>query len=325
MTHINAETTVGEIIRDPRFFAFGKRLGFSTGMQARKKSIADFTKGQSPWRHAEMVYGLNAAFSHIDKGIEVCRDIYTEVQMEEVPSRKNTALYYFPTIMPDAPFVLICPGGAYFSVAVTVEGFPVAAKLNEMGINAFVLNYRTKLNCFQNALEDMHTALRYIIDKADGLGISTEGYAVMGFSAGGHLASMMGTDTYGCICADLPKPSALILGYPVVEFNTSFVLKLCKIGAFGLFPSKKILEKASAVENFTANSPAIYIWHTLDDKSVPYETNGKALHERAMELGIPVEHLAVHSGPHGMGLAADSQAEGWLDGAVVFWVNQRKF
>lgn len=318
LDEVAMDTTIGEIVRDPRINQFGGKLGYLVRFN-RDTTIQGLVDESPAWEYADMTYGWNAALAYLEKNQTFCQNIYTKEQIKEKSSRKNAVLYDFPVDDPEAPFVLVVPGGAYFNVAVTVEGFPVAAKLNELGYHAFVLNYRAGYNCLENAVEDLHTAISYIIENADRLSVSTEGYGVMGFSAGGHLVSTLATDTYGYQTADLPKPDALILGYPVVDFNAGGgIISMCKMDAFGLFASESKVQAAYVPEHLQKDSPPLYIWHGKNDDTVPYQENSLALYQSAQEQGITVRHYAVDNGPHGMGVAKGSEAEGWLEEAIRF-------
>ena len=169
------------------------------------------------------------------------------------------------------PFMLICPGGGYQALEAMAEDFPVAKKLNEMGINAFSLKYRVGMDgVAKKADEDLHAALRYILAHHKEFHVD-EGYAVMGFSASGHLACGFGSDNRGYQEADLPKPQMLCLCYAPVS------LLLEKDPERSLNRAQRMLGDNATQEDLRANSPLehsgegfppAFIWHSLEDEVV---------------------------------------------------------
>lgn len=316
---ITLDTTLGDLYSDKRTAPFAHRLGLDPGNKSAT-SLGNILDKTPPWKHGNMLYGMERMLSLVSSSDRFCIELYTEAEKADDKSCKGTALYYFPTDKTGAPFVLICPGGAYAVVESTVEGFPVAARLNEMGYNAFVLCYRTGINTLGRAKEDLMRALEIIFKKAHKLGVSTKDYAVMGFSAGGHLASLCLTDRLNFEKSCLPRPKTAMLCYPLTNFtNGPFIIKVCKICAFGFFASKKKIAADYVPGQILQNAPSVYMWQTKDDEAVPFEHNSVVLAKSLKNKGIRFMFRTVDHGPHGMGIAQDSGAYDWLDEAVAFW------
>lgn len=211
------------------------------------------------------------------------------------------------------PFVLILPGGGYQTAIYSgQEGCGYAAKVNELGYNAFVLEYSTKME-HPAPLDDVSLAYDIIEQNKDFFGVTMENYAVCGSSAGGHLAATWSTKVVGYEYYGKPRPAAAILAYPVINFTTSGDTRM---GLVGESPSPELLYDLSADENLDGDYPPTYIWVFVEDSLA----NHTELMEQALEAA-GVRHTAryFHGGAHGLGLAEGYEAEGWLEEAIAFW------
>ena len=151
----------------------------------------------------------------------------------EVPYNNNILKPMTPAIVPyvvegSDRAVIIFPGGGYFQVSMTGEGTDIAEAYNKQGISAFVVYYRANSNKVYNKeamLADAQRAVQTVRYYADSFGIDKNKIAVCGFSAGGHLALMLGTHTptenlgYDVIGEESSIPNAMILGYPVTTLG----------------------------------------------------------------------------------------------------------
>lgn len=227
-------------------------------------------------------------------------------------------LFRFPG-KPGAKTVVICPGGGYSLVWSPGEGYPVAARLNQMGYNAFVVNYRVGDQAeAPNPMDDLAAAIRYLHDHSAALQSDLTGYAVMGFSAGGHLAASFGTESLGWRHYDLPRPGAMMLCYPVVTMGPSSEptsrsrLLGCRLG-------DAAAEAAYSVERqVTPAYPPSFLWQCDHDAVVPIENT--ILLDRALTNHHIVHSYETYSGQdHGTGLADGTAAAGWLERAISFW------
>lgn len=256
------------------------------------------------------------------------------------------------------PAILICPGGAYLSCS-DKEAEPIALKFTAMGYHAFVLRYSTYSgkNDFMPELSkplppldhcqfpapaaDIGKAMLIITQHAGSWSIDTNRIAICGFSAGAHNAAMYGVywnkpliQNYLNIDCQLPRPSALILGYPLTDYiftnnseKTPFADNFCKISNtayFGCpFPDDSSLIKASPALLIDQDVPPAFLWATSDDSMVPVQNSLKMALALA-DHRIPFEMHIFESGNHGLS-AADQTcalAKSEINPVVSKWVEQ---
>ena len=199
--------------------------------------------------------------------------------------------------------VLIFAGGAY-RLRSPHEGEGYALYLNSIGLDAFVLDYRVKPTCFPYPLLDARRAMRIIRDGAEKYVIDPEKIAVMGSSAGGHLASIAATykgkiDGEGVDALDEVNcmPNAQILCYPVLDIQGH-------VGSFSNLLADKIASHRKVTATLIAekDAPPLFLWHTSTDGAV--DVNGSFRYAtRLHELGVSVEMHIYPIGVHGLGLA----------------------
>ena len=142
-------------------------------------------------------------------------------EIAENPSLGMVQLYYFPAKTANAKYAIVVPGNGGNTTAELNEGASIANQLHELGYAAFVLRYRSFLNASDNApLYDIANAVKYLTENADQFGVQRENYALMGFSSGGHIVGLIGSDNekFGYKAFGLPQPAALLLGYPINDF-----------------------------------------------------------------------------------------------------------
>lgn len=216
--------------------------------------------------------------------------------------------------------VIVCPGGGYRMKA-EHEGAPVAQLLQSAGVSAFVLDYRVAPCPHDAPLHDALRAIRMV--RAMGY----ERVAILGFSAGGHLACSAATlYTPGDAGAEDPierlssRPDGLISCYSVVSFvNQPHVGSRMKLLGEE-FGNLKLAERYSAELNVTNDTPPAFIWHTMEDATVPVE-NSLHLAAALSRAGVPCEMHIFPEGRHGLGLCEEIPHTaqwtrlllGWLD------------
>ena len=198
--------------------------------------------------------------------------------------------------------VVIYPGGGYCKRAAH-EGQGYAEFLNENGVDAFVVDYRVKPTYFPYPLLDARRAVRYVRANAEKYGIDPEKIAVMGSSAGGHLAALVSTykgkiDGEGVDALDEvdPMPNMQILCYPVLDINGH-------PGSYISLLGDKYPQHRSVTPYYLAdeNTPPMFLWHTAPDKSVDIN-NSFRYAARLHELDVSMEMHIYPVGGHGLGL-----------------------
>ena len=195
----------------------------------------------------------------------------------------------------------------------------MAKKLNEMGIAAFVLQYRTGAYFdFEGAMEDIAHAVGFIRENADIFHIAPESYSIMGFSAGGHVAGLWGSKHMGYAAHGSAKPEAVILGYPAVS------LRGLEEQDSEALPIKDWSEEAmcasSVYEQANGEYPKTFIWAFDEDSAVLPREQGEKLADTLREKDVPVNYESFPGTLHGVGLGDHTAAKGWLQRAVAFWL-----
>lgn len=229
------------------------------------------------------------------------------------------------------PCILICPGGGYTNLAAIHEGKDVAAFFNSMGYEAFVLMYR--LNDAEQAgsrfpaqHEDVTTAMRIIRSKSSELGIDPNKTGILGFSAGGHLASMGATmhlDADPSSSHPLAKfssrPSFAVLIYPVISMKDSFAHKFSAEMLTGKEPNPSLRDSLSTYNRVTPQTPPTFIVFSSDDKSVPVQ-NGIVFYQALLKHGVRANLHVFDHGGHGYGMGPKDPVLNQWPGMSVKWL-----
>ncbi len=205
--------------------------------------------------------------------------------------------------------VVVCPGGGYGMLAMDHEGKQVAHWLNSIGITACVLKYRLGPRYHHPVMiQDAQRAIRTVRSNAAKWKIATDKIAILGFSAGGHLASTAGTHfDAGKPDADDPierlssRPDRMILAYPVIALDTPFGHRGSLRNLLGDHPDKDLVENLSNERQVTSETPPTFLVHTNADRGVPAE-NSILFALALRKSGVPVELHLFERGPHGLGL-----------------------
>lgn len=246
----------------------------------------------------------------------------------------KVAITPYLTGNPNAPSVIVCPGGSYCWLDLYGEGVDVAMWLRERGVNAFVLQYRTagfaaylthyryviRGNRTPDMLCDVQRAIRWVREKSDSLGIDPDRLGVMGFSAGGHLAMSAAcyhskdyTDLNEGPSAVSLRPDFVVPVYPVVTMEGQYVHKRSRralLGEWGRFSSQKRSEW-SIQDNIPADCPPVFLVNCKDDPVVDWQ-NSVILDKALTDAGVEHTYINYETGGHGFGVSdGDGENKNW--------------
>lgn len=227
--------------------------------------------------------------------------------------------------------VIICPGGGYVNLAYDWEGTDVAKLLNSKGITAIVLKYRlpnSKSNIIPNLspLMDAKRAIRMTRFYATKWNIKKDKVGIMGFSAGGHLASTLGThfDNGDPKATDSieqlsSRPDFMILIYPVISMSKNIMHAGSRNSLIGNHPTDELAKLYSNELQVTKETPPTFLVHATDDKGVPVE-NSLLFYQALKDNNVPAEMHIYPKGGHGFGLAlGKGYLETWTD-RLIDWL-----
>ncbi len=219
--------------------------------------------------------------------------------------------------------VIVFPGGGY-EFRSPHEGEGMGEWLKSIGITAFVVEYRVAPYQHPAEISDAQRAVRYVRHNAEKYGIDRDKIAVMGFSAGGHLAGSVSvhydkkmyepTDAIDNECA---KPDASILCYPVIDMG-EYRHDGSRNNLLGRLTTKEMKEFMSLHKQVTTETPEAFIWHTSTDDCVPMMNS--LLYAQALnDNKVNCEMHIYPEGPHGMGLATENEyVAKWSDNLVAW-------
>jgi acetyl esterase/lipase len=207
--------------------------------------------------------------------------------------------------------VIVCPGGGYGHLSMEKEGSKIAEWLNSFGVTALVLRYRHAGTGHQHPtpLLDGQRAVRTVRARASEWGVDPHKIGVMGFSAGGHLASTLGThfDAGDPSAADPidranSRPDFLILCYPVISLVADYTHTGSRDNLLGKNPDPKLVRSLSNEFQVTSDTPPAFLFCTDEDHYVPAE-NSIAFYLALRHAGVPAELHIYRNGGHGVGMA----------------------
>ena len=220
---------------------------------------------------------------------------------------------FFKAKNPINKAVLVIPGGGYYGVCDTYEGEEVAEYFNEFGVDAFVLRYSTVSNLdepvFPKPFCEATRAMRLIRANADMFDINPNCLGIMGFSAGGHLASWVSTKFNDKLSEDddlfdkfSARPDFSVLCYPVLFLHDLTPYGITGVNLLGEKASDEEKDKYSTPYYVSKDTPPTFLFHTQADQVVPV-INSVKYYEAMIEHGVKGELHIYRPGSHGMGLA----------------------
>ena len=227
---------------------------------------------------------------------------------------------------------VVLPGGGYGGLAMGHEGDQIAEWLNSHGIASFICDYRHRGKGYGHPapMLDAQRAIRIVRAHAEEFGINPDRIGVIGFSAGGHLASTVSTHfDAGDEAADDPidrvscRPDFAVLCYPVISFDEPWTHRGSQRNLLGDDPDPELVRELSNEKSVTAENPPTFLWHTTEDQVVPVE-NSLEFYRALKQHGVACELMVFQPGRHGLGLARGMRSvETWPDRLLDFLVSQK--
>ena len=248
------------------------------------------------------------------------RDDETLTEVVGETSAEACELYYCPAQQPGAKFAIVLSGNSLYYSGELRGGVSTAWELHEQGYAVFSLRYRIGWEAGDDApLEDLARAIRFVMDNADTFGVSTEDYALLGYSSGGQLAGVFGNEEKGWGRYGVPKPGVLLLAYPI---NNFFEAK----PAYHLLMDTDRLERRyysyTVSKLVTPDYPPTFLWYGRNDlmlKAFVYPLQGPTLAKALEASGVPNRVEVYDNAKHGIGIGVGTDAEDWVERAAEFW------
>ncbi len=230
---------------------------------------------------------------------------------------------------PNGAAIVICPGGGYGGLVTGAEGHGIAQWLNGHGITGVVLEYRLPKGRAYVPLLDAQRAIRTTRSKASEWGIDPKKIGIIGFSAGGHLASTAGThfdagdakakdpiETVSC------RPDFMVLVYPVITFGGKGH-QGSKNNLLGKDAKPEMVELFSNEKQVTRETPPAFLAHAVDDKAVGSD-NSQMFHDELKAKGVEAKYLELPSGGHGLNGYKGPMWDAWQTQSLE-WMAAQKF
>lgn len=287
--HLTIDDSIHNIVNHSAFKDYGAcLLPWDNNEEFYNTQLRDVGRLMPYHSHIEpsiVVNALNHMIDEVSVGKVIKYDFYTDEQKLQEPGKNYTGLFFFRG-NPGAPFAIVCPGGGFSYVGSLHEGFPLAQRISQLGLNAFVIRYR--IGSEQFATRDLAAAIAYIFGNAEILKVSTKDYSLWGGSAGARMAgniSLNGVSAYGG--GNLPKPATAVIAY-------------------------------TGQSSYSGDFSPAFITVAANDGIANVNTVEKRV-ENLRNAGVDVEYRRYQSAGHGFGLGTGTDAEGWLDLAVQFW------
>ena len=231
--------------------------------------------------------------------------------------------------------VVICPGGGYGGEAMDLEGYDVARRFVSYGVAGIVLKYRLPAPDMDRSqtpwpIQDGWQAIRMVRDHAREWGLDPHRVGIMGFSAGGHLASSVATHfdagdpkAPDRVARQSSRPDFLVLGYPVITMRPPVVNEGSRNNLLGVPADPRLVTRYSSDEQVTPETPPTFLVQAEDD---PVSVQNSVLFAAALKrAGIPYEFLRLKTGGHGFGLGVHGgEPAAWPDRCAA-WLRANHF
>lgn len=227
--------------------------------------------------------------------------------------------------------IVIFPGGGYSGLSMVNEGSSIAQAFNKLGVTAFVVTYRLPSDDIMidktiGPLQDAQQAVLTVRQRAAEWGIKPDKIGIIGFSAGGHLASTEGTHFDKLVIEDKDnisvRPDFMILLYPVISFGP-FAHVGSRENLIGKNPPAALVDLYSNEKQVTANTPPTFLVHCEDDDVVPVQ-NALLFYDALLNAKVKACMHIFDAGGHGFGLNNPKSKDKWIDW-VKSWMNENGF
>jgi acetyl esterase/lipase len=250
----------------------------------------------------------------------------------EAPADKPQLIMYLPE-KGNGCAIVVTPGGGYGGLAMGHEGHEIGEWLNSLGIAAFICDYRHRGKGYGHPapLQDAQRAIRTVRARAEEFKIDPKRIGILGFSAGGHLASTAATHfDKGNPAADNPiqrvssRPDFAVLCYPVIAFDKEHTHRGSQHNLIGKDAAPELVASLSNEKQVTAETPPTFLWHTNEDTVVPPE-NSVEFYLALRKHKVPAELHIYEKGPHGVGLGKKFPGADLWSKSCETWLINRGF
>ncbi len=210
------------------------------------------------------------------------------------------------------PVIIILPGGVFLKRATEHIRKETVAFFHKLGFNVFVLHYRLSPYFYPIPVEDGKRAIRYIRHYATTYGIDPDNIGMIGFSAGGHIVSLVSSSTKSTNYKAIDKIDDVscklnfqILSYPCTYLSKeTMTMRIALLAFIGKGYQRELLNKTRAIDLVTKDSPKTFIWHTEKDAIVP-SLHSKLYAKALIKKGIQCELHIYEEGTHGLGMCSN--------------------
>jgi len=249
--------------------------------------------------------------------------------------KPTLTLYLPPKEKATGAAIVICPGGGYGALATDHEGLQIGQWLNSFGVAGFMVKYRHSRSGagygHPAPIQDAQRAIRIVRSRAQEWGVDPSRIGILGFSAGGHLASSAATHFHESFYEPKDKvdqvscrPDFAVLVYPVISFTEPFTHTGSRKNLLGANPDPALVEKFSNEKQVTPQTPPTFLIATWEDTGVPAE-NSIYFYLALRQAKVPAEMHIFLKGPHGFGLGQKVEGTSAWPGLCEKWMERSGF
>ena len=306
--------------------AFAAAMFIGGGALAQQPQMPQMPKAPEPAKTIELFTKIPGAKGEPKK----CDDNDNIFFMRCVSTPQ---LAYFPAKEPSGTAVIVIPGGGYAGLTYMFEGLQTAEWLASVGVSAFVLKYRLPEDQYMQdrsvgPLIDVQQAVRYVRANAKEYGIDPQKIGVIGFSAGGHLASVVSThyndDVYKSDFKVSARPDFSILIYPVITMEAETTHMGSREALIGKDANQALTDKFSSDKQVTKDTPPAFLVHALDDNLVPY-VNSIMYTDALRKNGVEAELHLYARGDHGLRAKSPIETQSFWHDACEKWMRMHEW